>query len=77
MMRINCRWSFKRDPFGDPRVTLAMTDTSAESTGIERTGGCACGGVRFVATGEPLRMGLCHCLTCQRAHAAAYNPFIV
>lgn len=22
-------------------------------------------------------MGLCHCLTCQRAHAAAFYPFIV
>lgn len=42
-----------------------------------RTGGCACGAVRFTATGEPKRSGLCHCLTCQKAHGAPFYPFVV
>ncbi len=41
------------------------------------SGGCACGEVRFSVVGEPLRGGLCHCLTCRKAHAAAFNPFLV
>ncbi|WP_122465003.1 GFA family protein [Brevundimonas lutea] len=41
------------------------------------SGGCACGAVRFRARAEPLRVGLCHCLTCRRAHGAAFNPFVV
>jgi hypothetical protein len=40
-------------------------------------GGCACGAVRFRITGAPVRAGLCHCMTCRKAHAAAYNPFVV
>lgn len=40
-------------------------------------GGCACGQVRFSVTGPPKRGGLCHCMTCRKAHAAAYNPFLV
>lgn len=40
-------------------------------------GGCACGGVRFEAIGDPLRVGLCHCLTCRKHHGSAFNPFIV
>ncbi|HEY8617432.1 GFA family protein [Phenylobacterium sp.] len=42
-----------------------------------RNGGCACGAVRFTTRGEPARAGLCHCLTCRKAHAAAFNPFVV
>jgi len=41
------------------------------------TGGCACGAVRLVAVGPPRRAGLCHCMTCRKAHAAAFNPFVV
>ena len=40
-------------------------------------GGCACGSVRFTIRGGPIRGGLCHCMTCRKAHAAAFNPFLV
>jgi hypothetical protein len=39
------------------------------------TGRCACGTVRFQVTGEPRRVGLCHCTTCRKAHASAFHPF--
>ena len=42
-----------------------------------RTGGCECGRVRFTATGEPWRVGLCHCLTCRKRHGAPFNAFAV
>lgn len=41
------------------------------------SGGCACGSVRFHVDGEPVRGGLCHCMTCRKAHASAFNPFLV
>ena len=30
------------------------------------TGGCLCGDLRFVATGRPNRVGICHCLDCRK-----------
>jgi hypothetical protein len=42
---------------------------------MERPGGCACGAVRYVAEGGPLRVGLCHCLTCRKRHGAPCNAF--
>jgi hypothetical protein len=36
------------------------------------TGGCLCGDVRIVATGQPYRVGLCHCLDCRKHHGALF-----
>lgn len=30
------------------------------------TGGCLCGDVRLVATGQPNRVGICHCMEAER-----------
>lgn len=34
--------------------------------------GCLCGKVRLVATGQPARIGLCHCLNCRKHHGALF-----
>ncbi len=38
----------------------------------EFTGGCLCGNVRFVASGQPRRVGICHCLDCRKHHGALF-----
>lgn len=37
------------------------------------TGGCRCGDVRIVATGQPYRVGLCHCFDCRKHHGALFH----
>jgi hypothetical protein len=36
-----------------------------------------CGSIRFTATGEPLRVTLCHCLWCQRRTGTAFGTEVV
>ena len=36
------------------------------------TGGCLCGDVRLTASGDPYRVGLCHCLDCRKHHGALF-----
>jgi hypothetical protein len=40
-------------------------------------GGCYCGQVRYVAEGEPMRKGQCHCRECQFITGGAPNMFVV
>ncbi|KII28518.1 GFA family protein [Pseudomonas fluorescens] len=37
------------------------------------TGGCLCGKVRFEASGQPYRVGVCHCLDCRKHNGALFN----
>ncbi len=37
------------------------------------TGGCLCGNIRFVASGRPYRVGICHCLDCRKHHGALFH----
>lgn len=37
------------------------------------TGGCLCGSVRIEATGQPYRVGICHCLDCRKHHGALFH----
>jgi hypothetical protein len=41
------------------------------------TGGCLCGAVRLVASGEPWRVGICHCLDCRKHHGALFHASAV
>jgi hypothetical protein len=36
-------------------------------------GGCLCGKVRLAASGQPYRVGICHCLDCRKHHGALFH----
>ncbi|WFU44462.1 GFA family protein [Bradyrhizobium sp. CB82] len=39
----------------------------------ERTGGCACGAIRFRITAPLMGVGVCHCTDCQKASGGGPN----
>ncbi len=45
--------------------------------GNMRQGGCSCGAVRLQVRGEPMRVGLCHCLTCRKETGGPFMAFAV
>jgi hypothetical protein len=41
------------------------------------TGGCRCGAVRIIATGQPFRVGLCHCMDCRKHYGAPFAALAI
>ena len=39
---------------------------------MEFTGGCVCGGTRYVLKNRPFSLGNCHCIDCRRSAGAPY-----
>jgi len=39
----------------------------------ERHAACSCGQLQLTATGEPVRISICHCLACQRRTGSAFG----
>lgn len=37
-----------------------------------RTGRCTCGAIRIETTGQPKRVGVCHCFECRKHHGAVF-----
>ena len=44
--------------------------------GSTSEGGCLCGAVRFVATGQPIGTAWCHCQSCRRHSGAPVSVFV-
>lgn len=51
----------------------AAPGSDAVEKDARRGGGCVCGRVRYVATGSPLRVTVCHCAWCQRRTGTAFG----
>ena len=45
------------------------------SSSRRESGGCLCGGIRFIAGGEPLWVVHCHCRSCRRHTGSAVATF--
>jgi hypothetical protein len=41
----------------------------------ERIGGCSCGRVRYQVSGEPTRIGICHCTLCRHESGSMFTTF--
>lgn len=52
---------------------MAPSATPARETDMERTGGCACGAIRFTLTAPFIATGACHCTACQKASGGGAN----
>jgi len=44
---------------------------------VQNQGRCICGAVSYTASGEPLRITVCHCLWCQRRTGTAFGTEVV
>lgn len=40
---------------------------------VSRTAECSCGQLRAEATGDPVRVSICHCLACQRRTGSVFG----
>jgi hypothetical protein len=53
-----------------------MEDEIMSGTTDQFEGGCLCGAVRFIATGQPKGVYWCHCQSCRRHSGAPASVFV-
>ena len=63
---------FLRDRDMQP-APAAMSLKNGDETMTDRTGGCACGAIRFKITAPLMGVGVCHCTDCQKASGGGPN----
>ena len=44
---------------------------------VVRKGSCLCGSVHYEVSGEPLRVGLCHCADCRKSSGSMFVTFAI
>ncbi|HVF82605.1 MAG TPA: GFA family protein [Sphingomicrobium sp.] len=44
----------------------------SEIAPVKRTASCRCGQLRVAATGEPVRISVCHCLDCKKRSGSSF-----
>jgi len=42
-----------------------------------REGGCQCGTIRYRVDAEPIAVGICHCMECQRQSGSAFGMSLI
>ena len=55
------------------RISGDFLETGMRMTMTDRTGGCACGAIRFKITAPLMGVGVCHCTDCQKASGGGPN----
>jgi hypothetical protein len=60
---------------GEPPIELKMAINLEEVTVTLRTGGCACGRVRYTLAGEPFLVGVCHCTKCRKESGSMFTAY--
>ena len=59
------------------RESIKINDKVSELTSSQKhEGGCACGQVRYVVTGEPELAAVCHCEYCQQRTGSAFGVLV-
>lgn len=57
--------------------TFSQQPSADDALAKIREGGRLCGKVRYTLTGDPIRIGLCHCGDCRKTSGSHFSAFAV
>jgi hypothetical protein len=56
-----------------PSRASALSEAVSDGGGVERTASCSCGALKLRCQGEPTKVSLCHCFSCQRRTGSTHS----